>query len=135
MAKRCINGRYEDLPDVEMYKHHGYDCGGLDLWIRQRVSKAENFHQNIIVAAGPFGFGIETAHYLQVILAYCYLISDVINRCQEPDFGHFMLHLEDRIQCRMQEIWSVDLFTNHYQKFLARLASLQTNLQLELNLK
>ena len=32
-AKRCQQGRYEDLPDVEMYTHDRYDCDGLDLWI------------------------------------------------------------------------------------------------------
>lgn len=111
-ARRCLEGRYEDLDDVEMYTHIGYDSDGLDLWIRRRGSKAENFHQKMIVAAGPFGFGIETSHYLQVILAYMYTINAGINRCGEPDFGHFMLHLEDRIQTRMQQIWGVDLFTN-----------------------
>ena len=95
-----------------MYKHNGVDPDGLDLWLRRRGSRAENFHQKMKVAAGPFGFGVETFHYLQVLLAYFYNISAGINRCGEPDFGHFMLHLEDRIQIRMQQIWAVDLFTN-----------------------
>ncbi len=34
------------------------------------------------------------------------------NRCGEPDFGHFMLNYEDRIQSRIQEIWGVELFPN-----------------------
>jgi len=111
-AQRCRQDRYEDLPDVEMYKHDGYDADGLDLWLRRRGSKGENFHQKMSVAAGPFGIGIETGHYLQVILAYLYLVSAGIKRCGEPDYGHFMLHLEYRIQTRIQEIWCVDLFMN-----------------------
>ena len=99
-AMRCRQGRYEDLPDVEMYQHDGQDHDGLDLWLRQRGSRAENFHQKMRVAAGPFGFGVEMSHYLQVLLAYFYNISIGIERCGEPDFGHFMLHLEDRIQIR-----------------------------------
>ena len=111
-AKRCQHGRYEDLPDVEMYTHDGYDCDGLDLWIRHRGSKAENFHQKMIAACGPWMFGVEKSHYLQVLLAYFYNINAGITRCHEPDFGHFMLHLEDRIQSRMQQLWGVDLFKN-----------------------
>jgi hypothetical protein len=111
-AKRCRNGRYEDLPDVDMYTHNGVDSDGLDLWISRRGSKAENFHQKMHVAVGPFGIGIETAHYLQVILAFQYMIHAGIRRCGEPDFGHTMHHLEDRIQTRIQEIWGIDLFPN-----------------------
>ena len=64
------------------------------------------------VAVGTFGIGVETAHYLQVILAYQYLVNGRIRRCGEPDFGHFMLHLEDRIQIRMRQLWDVDPFTH-----------------------
>ena len=109
-AKRCRDGRYEDLPDVVMYEHKGFDSNGLDLWQRKRGSKAENFHQKMHVAAGPFGIGVEMSHYLHVILAYKYLISAGINRCGEPDFGHGELHLEDRIQTRILEIWGILLF-------------------------
>ena len=111
-ARRCREGRYEDLPDVEMYQHDGYDSDGLDKWLRNRGSKAENFHQKMHVAVGPFGIGVETAHYLQVILAYQYLVNGRIRRCGEPDFGHFMLHLEDSIQILMQQLWGVDPFAN-----------------------
>ena len=62
------------------------------------------------VAAGPFSIGVEMSHYLHVILAYKYLISAGINRCGEPDFGHGELHLEDRIQTKILEIWGILLF-------------------------
>jgi len=111
-ARRCRQGRYEDLPDVEMYNHIGYDSNNLPLWHRRRGSKAENFHQKMHVAAGPFGVGMETGHYLHVLLAYMYNVSAGINRCCEPDFGHFDLWYEDRIGSRIGEIWGVQLFPN-----------------------
>ncbi|EJK46183.1 hypothetical protein THAOC_35159 [Thalassiosira oceanica] len=64
------------------------------------------------VAAGPFGFGMETGHYLHVLLAYMYNVSAGINRSFEPDFGHADLWYEDRIQSLIQEIWGVQLFPN-----------------------
>ena len=65
------------------------------------------------VSLTPFGFGIEISHYLQLILAYFYNISVDTSRCDEPDFGHFMLHLEDQIQLRIQYLWGVNIFKNH----------------------
>jgi len=109
-ARRCREGRYDDLPDVEMYQHDGVDSNGLNKWLRRRGSKAEIFHQKMHVAVGPFGIGVETAHYLQVILAYQYLVNNRIRRCGEPDFGHFMLNLEDRIQEKIRQLWGVDPF-------------------------
>ena len=111
-ALRCRLGRYEDLPDVEMYSHNGYDSNNLPLWHRRRGSKAENFHQKMHAAAGPFGFGMETGHCLHVLLAYMYNVSAGINRCGEPDFGHADLWYEDRIQSRILEIHGVQLFPN-----------------------
>ena len=64
------------------------------------------------VAAGPFGMGAEMAHYVQVVLAYLYTVNAGTHRCGEPDFGHFMLNYEDRIQAGIQELWGVDLFPN-----------------------
>ncbi|KAL7535177.1 hypothetical protein ACHAXR_006318 [Thalassiosira sp. AJA248-18] len=109
---RFRDGRYDDLPDVEMYRHDGYDSDGLELWLRRRGSKAENFHQKMHVAVGPCGIGVEMAHYLQVILAYQYLVNAGIRRCGEPDFGHTELQLEDRIQTGIMDIWGALLFTN-----------------------
>lgn len=41
-----------------------------------------------------------------------YHVSAAINRLGEPDFGHSELHLEDRIQIRILEIWGILLFPN-----------------------
>ena len=46
-AERCQRGRYEELPDVDMYTYDGVDSDGLDLWIRHRGSRAENLHQKM----------------------------------------------------------------------------------------
>jgi hypothetical protein len=46
-------GQYDELLDVEMYIHDGYDQDGLDLWLQNWGSKAENFHQKMKVGAGP----------------------------------------------------------------------------------
>ena len=48
----------------------------------------------------------------QVILAYFYLINVLVSQCGEPNFGHHMNHLEDRIVARISEIWGFDLFPN-----------------------
>ena len=96
-----------------MYKHDGYDSNGLDLWLRRRGSKAEVFHQKMHVAVGPWGIGVEMAHYLQVILAYEYVVNAGVRRCGEPDFGHTELQLEDRIQRGIMDTWGVLLFPNH----------------------
>ena len=93
-------------------KHNGKDSDGLDLWHQQCRSRAENYHQKMSVSLPPFRFGSEISHYLQLLLAYFYNISVDISRCNEPDFGHFILHLEDRIQLRIQHLWAVNLFKN-----------------------
>ena len=109
-ARRCQHGRYEELPDVEMYTCDGVDSDGLDLWIRHRGSRAENLHQKMKTSVGPFGVGAETAHNLQVIVLYEYLVNAGIARCGEPDFGHTHLWLEDRIQSQISEIYGVEIF-------------------------
>ena len=91
------------------YKHNDKDSDGLDLWHRQRRSRAENYHQKMSVSLPPFGFGIEISHYLELLLAYFYNISVDTSRCDKPDFGHFMLQLE---QLRIQHLWGVNIFQN-----------------------
>ena len=105
------NGSLSESPDDD-YSDDEVDSDGLDLWLRRRGSKAENFHQKMHAAIGPYGIGVESAHYLQVILAYNYLVNAGTRRCDKPNFGHSMLHLEDRIQSRIAEIWGVLPFPN-----------------------
>ena len=109
-ARRCISGRYEQLPGIEIYKHDGHDSNGLDLWLRESGTHAENFHQKLIVGTGPFGMGVESAHYYHVLLSYFYLINASIRRGCQPNFGHWSLYVEDRIQSMIQQIWGVTVF-------------------------
>ena len=111
-ALRCLSGRYEELPDVDMYTHNGVDSDGLDIWLRRRGSRAENLHQKMNASVGPMGIGAETAHNLQVLVLYEYLVNTGITRCGEPDFGHTHHWLEDRIQSQISEIYGVELYPN-----------------------
>ena len=105
-------GRYEDLTDVNMYTHDGLDSDGLDLWLRRRGSRAENLHQKMKASVGPLGIGAETAHNLQVLTLYEYLVNTGVTRCGEPNFGHTHHWLEDRIQSGISDIYGVDIFSN-----------------------
>jgi len=65
-----------------IYKHDGYDSNGLDLWLRHRGSKAENFHQKMHVAVESIM--VESAHYLQVILAFYNVNAGVLDVVMSP---------------------------------------------------
>ncbi len=111
-AKRCHSGQYVDLPDVSMYDYEGCDSDGLDMCKWRQSSRCENLHQKMNIGCGFIGMGVETAHNLQVILVYKYLINASVTICIEPDFGHTHHHLEDRIQHQISEIFGIELFTN-----------------------
>lgn len=87
---------------MEIYTHNGVDSDGLDLWISRRGSKAENFHQKMHVAVGPFGIGAETAHYLQVILAYQYLINTGVNHCGDAVSSSYSVWLLNNLLAHKQ---------------------------------
>ena len=110
-ARRCRSGRFEEIPGINLFEHDGYDSNGVSLWLRNTGTKCENFHQKLHVGTGPFGMGVESAHYFHVILSYDYLVNAAVRRGHEPDFGHWKLDIEDRIQCKMLKIWNVTVFT------------------------
>ena len=59
-----------------MYMYDGYDGNGLNLCVRTNGTKGEIFiQQKLKVGAGPFGIGVETAHYYHGILSYMYLVN------------------------------------------------------------
>ena len=109
-AERCRSGRYEQLPGMDMYIPDGTDSNGLDLWLRTTGTKGENYHQKLIVGTGPFGMGVESAHYYHVLLSYMYLVNASVRRGRQPDFGHYLLDIEDRIQSKILKIWGVTVF-------------------------
>ena len=54
-------------------------------------SWAENFHQKIRFAVGPWGFGARASHNILVLLAFHYNVSASIIICDEPNFNHSWL--------------------------------------------
>ncbi len=86
-----------------------------------RESKAENSHQKMHVTVGPWGIGVELAHYLQVILAYQYTVNDDILGCGWPDFGQTELHLEVESNT---ESWTFETFIS------SQITSMSVNMSL-----
>lgn len=109
-----LNGEFEELPDVYMFTKVGTDTHGLPLYIRHRgTGRTENLHQKMKTALGPWNLGAETAHMLLLLVCYEYNVKSMIRRCGGYDFGHSELHLIDRLQIRIREIFNVHMFPGH----------------------
>ena len=50
--------------------------------------------------------GVEMAHYHHVLLVFMYLVNGNVRQHCGPDFGDWMLDIEDRIQKQNQMIWN-----------------------------
>ena len=112
--KKCRDGLFEELDDVDLFRNVGVDCYGLDLWIRLRGSnRAENMHQKMKGTIGFWTVGAEIGYYLLVLLSYRYNISTGIKRYGDINFGNPYLHIIDRIQIRVQQIYDVLIFENY----------------------
>lgn len=62
-----------DLNSINVYKWQAAErkVAGLNLWIRLRgLTRAENIHQKMRVAFGPWRLGAKTGHYLLRILSF-----------------------------------------------------------------
>ena len=113
-ADKCERGFYEQVKGVELFQFDGTDKNGLNLWIRMRGStRAENVHQKMRVAFGPWSIGAQSGHYLLQLVSLRYNVSTGIRRCNEPDFGHPWLQFIDRIDNRLQEIYGRSIFMRH----------------------
>ena len=113
-VQMCKQGSFEQLEDVEMFRFDGTDRNGLSLWIRLRGStRAENVHQKMRVAFGPWSLGARTGHYLLQLVSFRYNINTGKRRCNDHDFGHPWLHFIDRIDNRVQEIYGRAIFPRH----------------------
>ena len=118
-----------------MYQHDGYDKSGLSRWIRTTGTKGENFHAKLRRGTGPFGVGVEAAHYKHVLISFSYGVNAGVRRrgmvslyrstcysgyCDsfeltcvfplQPDLGHWRLDIEDLIQNKIRQIWNVTVF-------------------------
>jgi len=83
------------------------------LWLRNTGTKGENYHQKLKAGMGPYLLGIETGHRYHVLLSYMYLVNGRVRRACNPDFGHFLLDYEDRIQDKIQHIWNLAVYPHH----------------------
>jgi hypothetical protein len=111
LERKCEEGLFEELGDVSLFQWDGTDYNGLDLWLRFRGSnRAENVHQKMSVAFGPWGVGARTAHYVLLLVSYRYNVQTGIRRYNEYNFGHSWLHYIDRIQSRILDIFGVDVY-------------------------
>jgi hypothetical protein len=113
--RQCREGKFSELRDVDLYRHIGVNINGLDVWLRLRGTiRAENIHQKMRVAMGPWKIGAATAHYLLVLLCYKYNINAGIGRCARPSFGHIYVHYIDRLQIAIQDIYNVIAYPRHF---------------------
>jgi hypothetical protein len=118
-AKKARSGEFEELHDVALFQHDGQDRYGLDLWLRKRGStKAENFHQKLRVAFGPWSIGARTAHFLMRLVASRYNVNTAIRRLNAHVFGHSHLYLVDQIDLLARELYQVVLFPRHSNALL-----------------
>jgi hypothetical protein len=114
LERKCQEGLFEELSDVSLFTWRGTDGSGLDLWWRNRGStRAENIHQKMKVAFGPWGVGAQTGHFLLLLISYRYNVNTGIRRCNEHNFGHPWLYFQDRIQIRVQEVFNVNIYPRH----------------------
>lgn len=108
---KARRGYFEELSDVILHEEIGHDKYGLPVFIRKRGTvRAENVHQKMKVAIGPWGIGARSAHYLLVLLSYRYNVASNIRRRGYHNFGHCELYLIDRIQIRIREIYNVLIY-------------------------
>lgn len=111
---RIRRGWFEEIEDVIMHEQKGHDKHGLPIFIRKRGTvRAENIHQKMKVAIGPWGIGARSAHYLLVLLIHRYNVASNIRRRGHHNFGHCELWLIDRIQIRIREIYNVLIYPRH----------------------
>lgn len=113
------HGKFEEVDDVEIFKCVGRDSNGLDLYLRNRGSRAENLHQKMKSVFGNYCVGAQAGHYLLVLTSYRYNINVGIARRDEQDFGHPWHFLVDRIQIRTQQIYGFNLYPQHKNVQLA----------------
>ena len=64
-------------------------------------------------AIGYWNVGAEIGHYILVLLSYRYNVSAGIKRSGDTNFGHPYLHIIDRIQIRIQQIYDVLVYENY----------------------
>jgi len=112
--EKAKQGKFEELADVPMFTWDGTDSNGLDLWLTNRGStRAENFHQKLMTALGPYSVGAQTAHFIMVQVTFRFDVNSGIRRLDEHNFGHPYLMVIDRIKSSYLRIMGIDIFPKH----------------------
>lgn len=112
--RKCLDGRFSELHDVNMYRRVGIDADGLDLWIRLKGSvRCENIHKVMRSAMGQWGVGATVAHYLLVLISHKYNVNAGIKRNAAINFGHSYHYLIDQLQIVVQRIYNVVVYPRH----------------------
>lgn len=113
-VQKALRGEFEEQNDVYLFIRNGSDSYGLPMYYRLRGTvRTENLHQKMKTAIGPWAVGARTAHMMLLIICYRYNVQSAIRRCGAHDFGHCELHLTDRIQNRVQEIFNYLVWPRH----------------------
>jgi hypothetical protein len=75
-------------------------------WRQLRGStRAENLHQKLNAAIGPWGIGAQSGHYIVLLVCHRYNVQTGIRRYNEHTFGHPWLQYVDQTQARIDEIF------------------------------
>ena len=112
--KAILRGEFEEQTDVPLFIKTGEDSNGLPCYLRLRGTvRTENLHQKMKTAIGPWAVGACTGHMLLVLTCYRYNIKSLVRRCGAYNFGHCELHLIDRIQIRVKEIFNILVWPRH----------------------
>ena len=64
-------------------------------------------HHKMMSCIGSWNVGVKVTHYVLVLLSCRCNVNSDVRRCGRTHFVHPYLHLVDRIQIRIQEIYNV----------------------------
>ena len=109
-----LRGEFEEQKDVLLFIKVGEDKNGLSFYYRLRgTGRTENLHQKMKMAIGPWGVGARTGHMLLVLTCFRNNENSKVRRCGAYDFGHCELHLIDRIQNRLKDVFNILVWPRH----------------------
>ena len=112
--RKCREGLFEELSDIENFCTVGTDKHNLTLWIRLKGSnRCENVHHKMKACIGAWTVGPKVAHFILLLLSFRYNISTEVNRNAGINHGHSDLHYIDRLQNRILQIYGATIYPNH----------------------
>ena len=111
---KILRGEFEDQNDVVLFIKNGENSHGLPCYLRRRGTvRTENLHQKMKTSIGSWRVGAETGHMMLLLTCYRFNVKSQIRRCGAYDFGHYELHIIDRIQNRVKELFNIVVWLRH----------------------